>query len=127
MKLAIPSHSELLQWEKIGKVANWAKLAILSESESLQWEKIRKVANWANWLFPEPKSHIDLKSNFFISGGGEGGHHPELKCHVDLKSNFFISGVGGGDIAQNQNVMLTWNPTKIPFELENQRFSFHSM
>ena len=31
--LAVPSHSELLQWEKIGKVTNWAKLAILSHSE----------------------------------------------------------------------------------------------
>ena len=39
-KLAIPSHSELLQQEKIGKVA---KLAILSNSEPLQWEKIGKL------------------------------------------------------------------------------------
>ena len=29
-KLAIQSHSEPLQWEKIGGVANRAKLAILS-------------------------------------------------------------------------------------------------
>ena len=35
-------HSELLQWEKIGKVAIWAKLAVPSHSEPLQWEKIRK-------------------------------------------------------------------------------------
>ena len=35
-KLAIPSHSEPLQWEKIGKVANQVKLAILSHSEPLQ-------------------------------------------------------------------------------------------
>ena len=34
-KLAIPSHSELLQCEKIGKVANQAKLAIPSHSEPL--------------------------------------------------------------------------------------------
>ena len=40
------SHSEQLQWEKIGKVANQEKLAILSHSEPLQWEKIGKVANW---------------------------------------------------------------------------------
>ena len=43
--MAIPSHSEPLRWEKIGKVANWAKLAIPSHSEPLQWEKIEKVAN----------------------------------------------------------------------------------
>ena len=34
-KLLIPSHSELLQWEKIGKVANQAKLAIQSHFEPL--------------------------------------------------------------------------------------------
>ena len=39
-KLAIPSHSEPLRWEKIGKVTNRAKLAIPGHSESLQWEKI---------------------------------------------------------------------------------------
>ena len=44
-ELAIPSHSELLQWEMIGKVANWAKYAILSHSEPLWWEKIGKVVN----------------------------------------------------------------------------------
>ena len=44
MKLAIPSHSEPLQWENIRKVANQAKLAIPSHSEPLQWEKIGKVA-----------------------------------------------------------------------------------
>ena len=47
MKLAIPSHSEPLRWEKIGKVANQAKLPIPSHSEPLQWKKIGKVANWA--------------------------------------------------------------------------------
>ena len=44
-KLAIPSHSEPLWWEKIGKVANQAKLAVLSNSEPLQLEKIGKVVN----------------------------------------------------------------------------------
>ena len=43
MKYAILSHSELLQWGKIG--TNQAKLAILSHSRSLQWEKIGKVVN----------------------------------------------------------------------------------
>ena len=45
-KLVIPSHSELLQWEKIEKVVNHVKLAILSHSEPLWWEKIGKVVNW---------------------------------------------------------------------------------
>ena len=45
-KLTVPSHSELLWWEKIGKkVVNWVKLAVLSHSEPLWWEKIGKVAN----------------------------------------------------------------------------------
>ena len=39
-KLAITSHSEPLQWAKVGTVANWAKLAIPSHSEPLWWEKI---------------------------------------------------------------------------------------
>ena len=41
------AYSELLQWGKIGKVANWAKLVILSHSEPLWWEKIGKVVNQA--------------------------------------------------------------------------------
>ena len=48
-------HSESfwpLQWEKIGKVANWAKLAVLSHSEPLRWEKFGKVANWAKLAIP---------------------------------------------------------------------------
>ena len=40
MKLAILSHSEQLQQEKIGKVANQVKLAIPSHSAPLWWEKI---------------------------------------------------------------------------------------
>ena len=40
-------HSEPLQWEKIGKVANRSKLAILSHSEPLWWVNIGKVANQA--------------------------------------------------------------------------------
>ena len=37
---------------------------------------------------PESKCHLDLKSNFFIWGGGGELHWPEPKCHLDLKSNF---------------------------------------
>ena len=47
VKLAIPSHSEPLWWEKIRKVANHLKLAIPSHSEPLRWEKIGGVANRA--------------------------------------------------------------------------------
>ena len=47
VKLAIPSHSEPLWWEKIGKVLNLAKLAVPSDSEPLWWGKIGKVLNWA--------------------------------------------------------------------------------
>ena len=36
-------HSELLQWENIGKVANQVKLAIPSHSELLRWEKLEKL------------------------------------------------------------------------------------
>ena len=45
-------HSEPLQWEKIGKVANWVKLAVPSHSEPLQWEKIGKVANRTKLAVP---------------------------------------------------------------------------
>ena len=51
VKLAIPSHSEPLWWEKTGKVANWAKLAILSHSEPLWWEKIEQLQIRQNWPF----------------------------------------------------------------------------
>ena len=44
-KLAIPSHSEPLLQEKIGIVVNQAEFAMLSQSELLQWQKVRKVAN----------------------------------------------------------------------------------
>ena len=43
VKLPIPSHSEPLRWEKIGKVVNQAKLAVSSHSERLWWEKIGKL------------------------------------------------------------------------------------
>ena len=45
-------HSEPLQWEKIGKVANQTKLDVLSHSEPLWWEKIGKVVNWAKLAVP---------------------------------------------------------------------------
>ena len=86
-KFLILSHSEPLQWIKIGKVANqmkllilslekigkdvnWAKLAVLSHSEPLQWEKIGKVVNalshsgplqLENWLFQVILSHFNGK------------------------------------------------------------------
>ena len=44
--MAVPIYSELLWWEKIGKVANWVKLALPGDSEPLRWEQIGKVVNW---------------------------------------------------------------------------------
>ena len=60
-KLAIPSHSEPLRWGKIGKFANRAKLAIPSHSEPLWWEKIGKVVNQQNWPFRVILSHLGGK------------------------------------------------------------------
>ena len=57
-KLAVPSHSEPLWWEKIGKVVNQVKLAVLSHSEPLWWEKIGKAVNWGNWPFRVILSHF---------------------------------------------------------------------
>ena len=51
-ELAVPSHSEPLQWEEMGKVANQVKLAILSHSEPLRWEKIGKVVNRVKLAIP---------------------------------------------------------------------------
>ena len=53
VKLAILSHSEPLQWEKIGKVANWAKLAVPSDSELLCFgrERLGNLQIKENWPF----------------------------------------------------------------------------
>ena len=91
-KLAIPSHSELLRWEKIGKVANWVELTIPSHSEPLQWEKIGKVVNQVKLTIPshsEPlwwekiRKVVNLAKLAIPS-------RSEPKCQVDLRSNFFI-------------------------------------
>ena len=42
-KLAILSHSEPLQWEKIRKALNQAKLAIPSHSELLGGKRLEKL------------------------------------------------------------------------------------
>ena len=81
---------------------------------------------------PEPICHVDLRSNFFIPGGGGGYIVQNQKCHLDLKSNFFIPGGGptssrtkmshwpeiqlfhswgGGALFRTKNVTLTWNLT----------------
>ena len=92
VKLAIPSHSEPLWWEKIGKVVNQVKLAIPSHSEPLWWEKIGKVANQAKLAI---LSHYELLwweqigkvATQTKSNFSRGGvHHPEPQCHVDPKS-----------------------------------------
>ena len=50
-KMAILSHSELLHWEKIGKVANQPKLAVPSHSKLLWWKRWEKLQIRQNWLF----------------------------------------------------------------------------
>ena len=55
---------------------------------------------------------------------GRGG--TLANSNLTLEKNFF-SDSRGGYITKNQNVMLTQNPTKIQVEIENQRFSFHSL
>ena len=54
---------------------------------------------------PEPKCHVDLKFNFFISGGwrwgGGGLHHPSLIfLQKSISPNIFQWGGGEGYIAQ---------------------------
>ena len=49
-------NSELLWWEKIGKVVNWVKLAILSHSVLLLWKMIQKVVTQVKLAIP---SHFD--------------------------------------------------------------------
>ena len=53
--------SVLLQGGNIGKVVNRVKLAIPSHSEPLWWEKIGKVANGQNWPFQVILSHFSGK------------------------------------------------------------------
>ena len=52
---------------------------------------------------------------------------PPLPKKKKLKLKFHFCAWGEGYIIKNQNVTLTQNPIKIPFELENQRFSVHSI
>ena len=58
---------------------------------------------------PEPKCHLDLKSNFIIFFRG-GVHQPEPKCHLDLKSNFIILGRRGVHQPEPQSnfIILGW-------------------
>ena len=102
-ELAIPSHSEPLWWEKIGKVANQAKLAILSHSEPLWWEKIGKVANWAKLAIlghfgGKRLEKLQLRQNATFLGGGV--HQPEAQCHVDPKFQLNLNKEAVGLMAQ---------------------------
>ena len=56
-KLAVPSHSEPLWWEKIGKVLNQAELAVLSDSEPLRWEKMTFRCVHIRW-YPECRTQV---------------------------------------------------------------------
>ena len=95
VKLLIPSHSEPLQWEKIGKVANQVKLATPSHSEPLWWEKIGKVANWAKLAVPshsEPLRwyHLVVWSQFAF---GSLPHPTTIKL-PRFDQNFLDTGLG---------------------------------
>ena len=61
VKLAVPSDSEPLWWEKIEKVVNWAKLATLSDSDLLRCKKIGKVANWPKLAIPSDSELFQWK------------------------------------------------------------------
>ena len=61
VKLAVPSHSEPLRWEKIRKVANQAKLAVLSHSEPLRWKKNGKVPNQVKFGVPSHSEPLRWK------------------------------------------------------------------
>ena len=90
-KLAIPSHSEPLWWEKIRKVANRARLAIRSHYEPLRWGKIGKVVNRVKLAIlshSEPLwwEKIGKVATQTKSNFSRGGvHQPEAQCHVDPK------------------------------------------
>ena len=61
----------------------------------------------------------------FWGGEGDMGQLKSTFRKIYLWKNFPI--LVGEYIAKNQNVMLMQDSTKISFELENQRFSFHSI
>ena len=112
-KLAVLSHSEPLQWGKIGKVANRAKLAVLSHSEPLRWEKIGEVVNQVKLAIRSHSEPLLVGKHWKSCELGKIGHseplrlekigkvangeklailsHSEPKCHVDLRSLQFVA------------------------------------
>ena len=68
-KLAIPSHSEPIRWEKIGKVANWDKIG---HSESIlshfSGKRLEKLQIGQNWPFRVILSHFSGKTLDWKSG-----------------------------------------------------------
>ena len=57
VKLLILSHSEPLQWEKIGKVVNRAKLAVPSHFEPLRWYH---MVVWSQFVFGSLAPPLEL-------------------------------------------------------------------
>ena len=110
-KLAVPSHSVLFWWEKIGKVAKWTKLTILSHSLPLWWEKIGKVAKWMKLAIPSRSALLWWEKIGKVAKGAKVGHSESFCATLvgkDWKSsnfNFFISMRGGGTPA-NSNLTL---------------------
>ena len=122
--MTTPSHSESLQWEKIGKVANWAKLAILSHSEPLWWEKIGKVVNRAKLAIPSHSESLQWEKIQKVANQAKLAilSHSEplwwekigkvVNQNVTLTQNLaflFLWWCGEWYIAKNQNVILIQN------------------
>ena len=74
VKLAISSHSEPLQWEKIGKVVNQAKLDVESHFEPPQWVKFGKVVNRAKLLIPSHSEPLWWEKDWKSCELGKIGH-----------------------------------------------------
>ena len=74
-KLVIPSHSEQLWWEKIGKVANRVKSPITSHSEPyFGGKRLEKLQIGQNWPFRVILSHTLVGKDWESCNSGEIDH-----------------------------------------------------
>ena len=72
---------------------------------------------------------VSYSIHVYLNSSLGGIHQPEPKCHLDMKSNFIILW-GGGYINQNQNVTLTcnsnfiiWGGVHLQVDPKNVRFT----
>ena len=106
-ELAVQIHSEPLWWEKIGKVANWAKLASPSHSEALQWcifvnfpcsdhsanhQKLNIIQKWAFHFLMTEGAFLCILVDFHHSNCS--ANHQKLN-HNPKMSNSFFDDLGG--------------------------------